>query len=1000
MKTVAVAALGAVMLALCLGPLSRAGQPEERRRTGIQVDDQGRTILDADGARRTYGPPEPAAAPAPLSSTALIPAFAPTGFGPVVVAEETPFELDFDQVFESTIYGYGIGGAGFVPADLDGDGKLELLVGTYSGWYVLEHDPASGRYEITWSAPSSQYGSIYVTAIAARRTAGDWRILVGLGDGRVQVWSAARREMETEFSTGTDVVSKILFADVDNDGAEELGVVTTTALRLYEPDSLLFERSIDLPGTATYSGTDVVIGNVDRDARNEIVLGNGRVLDVQGDHVDVQWTYNVSDYGGGFGALVELADVDGDGVAEIVASAGWYKITVYDADLQSPKYERQADLDIAALLLADVTGDGVVEILYGDGQWGEIHVLRASDGQELFAIPNPEHGVTRIAVANLDADPALELVWGAGHTSSGPDYLYVHDLATRAREFQSEDIVGPFNAVTAGDVDGDGRVEIVSISHASDSGYGGGVMEIRDAETYVHEYRSTRDRPEGFGWYGTHDVAVGDVDADGAAEIVVATDRLFVFDGRTRVREAMDYFNAGAMASLLLDDVDADGAVEIVAGSQGGKVLILNGATRAIEWESTTLGTGYVQVYAVETGNVDADAAREIVVTTGDRLFVIDALSHVTRQSSDTGGFWGVATTDLDGDGREEIIVGQDGGMLARIDPVTLAAEPLDSVCSEPVRSVKAGDSVALAGSVQFTCGAQAGIYGIFEERVLWRSAPFGSEYSDVGFGNNLTVRDRGTKAQLVVGAQTGIHVFEGYGLANTDIDGDGIRNHADNCPEVANPEQADADGDRVGDLCNDSSDADADEWADALDNCAATANANQRDADHDGVGDACNDASDADGDEWADALDNCPNAADGGQGDRDGDGIGNVCDAYAGDNERARCQEAEQRNLLFAQLLGDLMSQPRYFDVDGDREVDQTDACPNTPANTSVDTAGCSQAQFCARIQDNAPDFLPRCTTSDWQNDESGATFPKDCTTRTIPALPGGTAVRICVAR
>jgi hypothetical protein len=41
-----------------------------------------------------------------------------------------------------------------------------------------------------------------------------------------------------------------------------------------------------------------------------------------------------------------------------------------------------------------------------------------------------------------------------------------------------------------------------------------------------------------------------------------------------------------------------------------------------------------------------------------------------------------------------------------------------------------------------------------------------------------------------------------GCGVADTDTDGDGIPNCVDNCPSVANPDQADSDGDGRGDAC------------------------------------------------------------------------------------------------------------------------------------------------------------------------------------------------------
>lgn len=57
------------------------------------------------------------------------------------------------------------------------------------------------------------------------------------------------------------------------------------------------------------------------------------------------------------------------------------------------------------------------------------------------------------------------------------------------------------------------------------------------------------------------------------------------------------------------------------------------------------------------------------------------------------------------------------------------------------------------------------------------------------------------------------------------DSDGDGVFSFADNCAEVANPDQDDSDGDDIGDAC---------------DNCPTTANPDQTDTDGNGNGDVC----------------------------------------------------------------------------------------------------------------------------------------------------------------
>ena len=76
-------------------------------------------------------------------------------------------------------------------------------------------------------------------------------------------------------------------------------------------------------------------------------------------------------------------------------------------------------------------------------------------------------------------------------------------------------------------------------------------------------------------------------------------------------------------------------------------------------------------------------------------------------------------------------------------------------------------------------------------------------------------------------------------GVSPDDPDGDSIPNGADNCPYVANLDQADSDGDGVGDACE-TSDVDADGFLDHRDNCPQVANSDQADQDADSYGDAC----------------------------------------------------------------------------------------------------------------------------------------------------------------
>lgn len=89
----------------------------------------------------------------------------------------------------------------------------------------------------------------------------------------------------------------------------------------------------------------------------------------------------------------------------------------------------------------------------------------------------------------------------------------------------------------------------------------------------------------------------------------------------------------------------------------------------------------------------------------------------------------------------------------------------------------------------------------------------------------------------------------------DNDADGDGVCGDVDNCPADANADQADLDGDGMGDVCD--PDDDNDGVNDADDNCPVDANSDQADFDGDGMGDACDPDDDNDG--VNDSADYCP---------------------------------------------------------------------------------------------------------------------------------------------
>jgi hypothetical protein len=220
--------------------------------------------------------------------------------------------------------------------------------------------------------------------------------------------------------------------------------------------------------------------------------------------------------------------------------------------------------------------------------------------------------------------------------------------------------------------------------------------------------------------------------------------------------------------------------------------------------------------------------------------------------------------------------------------------------------------------------------------------------------------------------------------MAGTDIndlDGDGFPNASDNCPFHANPSQADADGDGIGNDCDarDDRDLDGDSRLNHVDNCPFNWNLDQQDSDDDGRGDVCDPRLDVDpdGDGIYNQSDNCPYTNNGGQQDADGDGKGDVCDPFDDrDLDRDFTQNA-QDNCPFTTNFG-------QEDSDGDGHGDACD-----PQPTAADLRPATDGLAFAAPNPSPKEFTVRFALAEGAE---GSLAVYDVTGRLVRTLERGT--------
>ena|GEM_PF-2304741 len=266
-------------------------------------------------------------------------------------------------------------------------------------------------------------------------------------------------------------------------------------------------------------------------------------------------------------------------------------------------------------LVVDLDGDGLDEVFAGNN-------LYRADGS---IIPGWEGKLSRGIAGDLDQDGRPEIITNLLFTEgTQPVKAYRADgsLVTGFAPQLPQSWTNPLYPVV-GDVDGDGAPEVIiafTNMHLQAAGEPHNFLAIISADGQIKHISNYTDSPNAFS--EKTNLALGDLDCDGAAEIVLqSATKLHVWrgDGSTFPGWPQDIGRINAEYSPLIGDVDGDERADIVvltAGPSGQpyqhELRAYNGDGQLLSGFPKLLGYGRGATPAI--ADIDQDGRNEIIV--------------------------------------------------------------------------------------------------------------------------------------------------------------------------------------------------------------------------------------------------------------------------------------------------------------------------------------------------------------------------------------------------
>ena len=364
-----------------------------------------------------------------------------------------------------------------VPAELDGDGQLEIIIFGTPHETTNPNGTANGIYKVDDKGVLQQTEATIIGTSFAELTAGtaadvncDGRTdIIAVGpDGRKFVLLASDTEADTkfrfkshDFDTSAATFSQVYAYDFNGDGAVDLFACSADAAELYLNDGL--GRFTPTGWTTTNplpADGGVAVADVNHDSALDIVLAGATCAVCLNDgtghftpSTDTKLTLDYQNQSFST-AAANLFDWDGDGFADFLyqGDSPALAITTGSIWLGSSKgifyqHRRFASGSAAATTFLDWDGDGSPDIISA-GRSTDSHFFPLATGNVFAVTPNPTSASRKLTkLINLESQVEgnrVQLTWSKGLKQQTYE-VYVRDDQGRLYGNVRSYVDGDFN---------------------------------------------------------------------------------------------------------------------------------------------------------------------------------------------------------------------------------------------------------------------------------------------------------------------------------------------------------------------------------------------------------------------------------------------------------------------------------------------------------------------------------------------------------------------------